>query len=533
MDKSKKPIKAVNAVVYARFSSHNQTEQSIEGQLAAAYAYAQAKGYTIIHEYIDRAQTGRNDNRDDFQQMLSDTAKHQFEIIIVWKVDRFGRNREEITFNKYRCKKNGVRVEYVAESVPDSPEGVILESVLEGMAEYYSLQLSQNIRRGYRENAKKGKFCGGSVPLGFKINAEKHFEIDESTAPIVRMIFSMYAAGNTTASILKELNRQGLKSARNNPFTKNSLRKMLKNEKYIGNLVFRQGDIRNDGAIPAIVDKDTFDKVQEMLKVNKRAPVSNWENADYLLTGKLFCGACGSPMVGQSGHGEYGTKYNYYICAARRKEKSCSMKPVRQDYIEPLVINYIKSMLADAEFIDFLVEKTWEYYESQNEAKEKIALIEKQISGIDRSIANLLKAIEAGIFNEATKNRMEELDTQKSALKAALAELHLDLGASITKDHIRFFLESMAKLSAEEAENKAVQQRLIKTFVDAIYLYPDKLTISFNYTGCKGTTLSLPSDILPSSEKFGCRALVSTRVRTYELFIVSSTFLISIKLPGN
>ena len=119
------------AVVYARFSSSKQQETSIEGQLAAAHKYAETKGYTIIREYCDRAKTGTNDNREEFQRMLSDTAKHQFTVIIVWKVDRFGRNREEITFNKYRAKKNGVRVEYVAENVVEGPEGVILESVLE------------------------------------------------------------------------------------------------------------------------------------------------------------------------------------------------------------------------------------------------------------------------------------------------------------------------------------------------------------------------------------------------------------------
>ena len=176
------------AVVYARYSSHSQGEQSIEGQLAAAKAYADARGYTIVHEYIDRAMTGRNDNRDEFQQMLSDCAKKQFQVVIVWKVDRIGRNREEITFNKYRMKKHGVRVEYVAENIPDSPEAVILESVLEGMAEYYSLQLSQNIRRGYRENAKKCKYAGGRVPLGYKLAEDKSFEIDPATAPIVKDI---------------------------------------------------------------------------------------------------------------------------------------------------------------------------------------------------------------------------------------------------------------------------------------------------------------------------------------------------------
>ena len=168
------------AVVYARYSSHRQGEQSIEGQLAAAKTYADARGYTIVHEYVDRAMTGRNDNRDEFQQMLSDCSKKQFTVIIVWKVDRFGRNREEITFNKYRAKKHGVRVEYVAENMGEGPESVILESVLEGMAEYYSLQLSQNVKRGYRENAKKCKFAGGRVPLGYKLDSDKR----SSSTPI-------------------------------------------------------------------------------------------------------------------------------------------------------------------------------------------------------------------------------------------------------------------------------------------------------------------------------------------------------------
>ena len=156
------------AVIYARYSSHNQTEQSIEGQIAAARRYAADHNYQIVNEYCDRAKTGTNDNREAFQRMLSDCHKKLFTVIIVWKVDRFGRNREEITFNKYQAKKNGVRVEYVAESISDGPEGVILESVLEGMAEYYSLQLSQNVKRGLLESDKKHRVMGGHATLGYK-----------------------------------------------------------------------------------------------------------------------------------------------------------------------------------------------------------------------------------------------------------------------------------------------------------------------------------------------------------------------------
>ena len=220
----------------------------------------------------------------------------EFSVIIVWNVDRFGRNREEITFNKYRCKKHGVRVEYVAENMGDGPESVILESVLEGMAEYHSLQLSQNIRRGNRENAKKCRFTGGRVPLGYKLDKDHNFVIDPDGAALVRRIYAMYAEGKTITEIITQLNAEGLHTGQGNSYTPNSLRTVLKNEKYIGIYVFKPGtedEIRIEDGVPAIVDKDTYYKVQKLLSVNQRAPAARWSRADYLLTNKLFCGSCG------------------------------------------------------------------------------------------------------------------------------------------------------------------------------------------------------------------------------------------------
>ena len=176
----------MNAVVYARYSSHKQGEQSIEGQLAEAKRYALEHGLTIIHEYIDRAQTGRNDNREQFQCMLADASKHMFDALIVWKTDRIGRNKEEIALNKYHLKKNGIKIFYIAEMIPDTPEGIILESVIEGMAAYYSEQLSQNIRRGQRRSAAKAQSTGGNRPLGYITGPDKRFQIDPENAPTVQ-----------------------------------------------------------------------------------------------------------------------------------------------------------------------------------------------------------------------------------------------------------------------------------------------------------------------------------------------------------
>ena len=460
------------AVVYARYSSAGQKEQSIDGQLAAAYKYAEAKGYQIVHEYIDRAMTGRNDDRDDFQRMLSDTGKHQFSVIIVWKVDRFGRNREEITFNKYRCKKNGVRVEYVAENMPEGPESVILEAVLEGMAEYYSLQLSQNVKRGLLENAKHHKAVSGTPPLGYKLTEDKHFEVDPDTAPLVRVIYEKYAAGETLFEIIRYLNNAGYKTPRGKSFARTSLDKLLKNEKYIGIYKFKD-IIYDEDAVPALIDKDLFYKVQDMLEKNKRAPVKNWNYSDYLLTGKLFCGHCGDPMVGKAGHGKSGRKYDYYICKKNDK------KPVRKEWIEETVLQEVHRILDDDEIFQMIVDNTWEYYLEQDTKEHEREAMLKQIADIEKGIANLSTAVEQGMPFDVVSGRLDELSGQKIALQKAIAELEIQKGFKLTKDHIQFFLEQFRSMDASDWN---CEKRLISVFVNAIYVYDDKLKIAFNYS---------------------------------------------------
>ena len=466
------------AVVYARYSSHGQTEQSIEGQIAAAQKYAEQHGYTIIHVYADRAMTGRNDDREQFQKMLSDTAMHQFGVILLWKIDRFGRNREEIAFNRYRCKKNGVRVERVAEDVPDGPEGVILDSVLEGMAEYYSLQLAQNVRRGQRESAKKSMSIGGNKMLGYIVNPEtKRYESDPKTASYVTEIFKRYANGETISEIVAWLNAQGIRTTRGSEFTVNSLHRLLKNEKYTGVYIFH--DIRNEGGMPALTDRATFDKVQEMLKVNRRAPARVWSKTEYLLTDKLFCGHCGEMMVGESGHGRNGIKHSYYTCLNRKKKKSCDKKPVRQDVIEPLVLRAIGKLLENPATLENITDQVWAAYERSDTSGDTIKALDKQIADVDRALSNVMKAIELGIINEMTKTRMDELTNQKQALSTARAEAGLAEGFKLTRDMILFFLQ---ELSALDMADRDGQKRLIKTFVNAIYLYDDHFDIAFNYT---------------------------------------------------
>lgn len=509
VDKKQHPG-TVLAVIYARYSSHAQGEQSIEGQLSAAYAYAATKGYTIVREYIDRAMTGKNDNREQFQKMLSDTAKRQFKVAIVWKVDRFGRNREEIAINKVTCKKNGVRVEYVAENLPDTPEAIILESVLEGMAEYYSVQLSQNVIRGQLASAKKGKSIGGTRPLGYLVNpTTKEYEVDPKTAPIVRTIFDMYAAGSTVSEIITYLNGQGIRTARKGPFTKNSLTKLLKNEKYVGVYAYKDL-VRIEDAIPALVTQEVFDKVQELLKVNRRAPSHKWTRFEYLLTDKLFCGKCGSPMVGESGFSHTGAKHSYYGCTKKRREKTCDKRAARQDWIEPLVLDQTVALLRDEALLEYIADKTWEYYLSQDQGEEKRATLKAQLVDVDKAINNLVRAIEAGIFNDATKARMDQLDTQKAELTASLADLELAVSFRLTRDHILYFLTRFREMDFTDRE---VQKRLVQTFVNSVFLYDDKIKITYNYSGNSNTVTLATLEAAEADGGFVCRLPCSTTNR--------------------
>lgn len=465
------------AVVYARYSSRGQTEQSIEGQLSAARKYAKEKGYTIIHEYCDRAKTGTNDNREAFQKMLKDCAKKQFSIIIVWKVDRFGRNREEITFNKYRAKKHGVHVEYIAENITEGPEGVILESVLEGMAEYYSLQLSQNVKRGMLETAKKHKVVNGHVPLGYKIGPNMEYVIDPEGAEIVRLIFEKYNEGYTYNQIQKLINARGYKNRAGTGISIGAIGVILHNERYTG--VYKYKDvIREENVIPQIIDKELFDSVQERARKYRYRTVKNWDYSDYLLTGKLFCGRCGELMVGKSGNSAHSGKYNYYYCTNRLHGKKCLQKPVRQDRLEPELFELINNVVLDDDMIKHIVNITWEYYVKHKESHTEMTRLKGRIKEIDSKISNLIKSVEQGMPYDLIKDRLDELNNEKTDLSNELTEEEFKSGTDLSKDDIAKYIMKVKRLNTKD---KSCQKQIISIFVNAIYYTDDKVEIAFNY----------------------------------------------------
>ncbi len=463
----------LKAVIYARYSSDSQREESIEGQLRECTAFAEKNGITVLRHYIDRAFSAKTDNRPEFQNMIRDSGKHLFDLIIVWKLDRFARNRYDSARYKAQLKKNGVKVVSATEVISEGAEGIILESVLEGYAEYYSADLAEKVIRGMTENALKVKFNGGTLPIGYVIDSDQHFQLDLLTAPFVLEAYQKYDEGWTMKQIRDWLNEKGVTSTRGRAVNYNTVQHLLNNRRYIGEYRFR--DMVTPEAIPAIVPKDLFDRVQEKMAKNKKAPARHKAEEDYLLTTKLFCGNCGAFMAGESGTSRTGEVYRYYKCAtAKRKRGTCRKRSVKKDWIENLVVDETMKMVMDDQAIDAIVSML---IELQDREDVTLPLYEQQMKETETAIQNMLNAIQQGVLTKSTKERLEELERRQEELKVKI-DCEKLAKPKISAEFMGFWLRRFRKLDVTKLEHRRM---LIDTFINAIFLYDDKVVITFNY----------------------------------------------------
>jgi len=457
----------MNLVFYRRYSDSGQSEQSIEGQRKVCYEFAERNGYKIICEYIDRALTGTEaDNRPEFQRMIADSAKRQFQGVLVYQLDRFARNRYDSATYKARLKKNGVKVLSARENISDDASGVLMEAVLEGMAEYFSAELSQKVKRGMRLNAEKCLYTGSGVPLGYKI-IDKKFVIDDETSQIIKRIFEMYLSGSTMADIIHYLNANGVKTSQGNQYNKNSIRRILTNKRYNGTYIY--GDIEIPNGIPSIIDKTTFEQTQIIMEKNKKAPARAKAVEDYyLLTTKLFCGHCNCAITGYSGTSHTTKFYQYYGCVTQRKrDGKCTKKSVQKTYIEDLVVSSVLSALTD-EYIDDLARKIAELSVKEGNT-ETLKRLKKLIKKNETATANLIKAIEAGKAVDVLSTQIEKRQSEKADLEAELAKEKM-IRPILTFDEVKFFFE---KFKNGDVNDQAYRAALIDTFVSKIFLYDD------------------------------------------------------------
>ena len=473
----------MNAVIYARYSSHGQTEQSIEGQLHDNYAWAKQQGIQVVGEYIDRALTGTRDQRPDFQRMVADAAKRQFEMVIVWKLDRFARNRYDSAVYKARLKKFGVRVVSVKENITDTPEGIILEGLLESMAEYYSANLSQNVRRGLRESLAKGHFCGGKVPYGYKVQDHKLVP-DERLAPVVRYIFEQYASGVSKKAIIDDLNRQGVRNMQGNPLSFTNFSHILPNSVYIG-LYTYSGQVVPGVAEP-IIDEKLFQDVQARLRRTARAPAAGRSRVDFLLTGKLFCGLCGGPVAGESGRSRHGDVYYYYACRARKKRRACPKKNERKEFLEWYVVQQTMQHVTSPASIARIARAVAREYEKEfsdsrvDEFEKTLARLERDLETLVDILTDAPKAARPKIYA-----RMEALEAQRAEVETNLASLRIASKLRLTEADIRAMLKVF---STGDPMDPDFRRRMIDTFVSAVYLFDDRIVVFYNLRSAQDIT---------------------------------------------
>lgn len=468
----------MNAVIYARYSpGPRQTDQSIEGQVRDCMAYAEQNDIKVLKVYADRHISGTDfEKRAEFNKMLRDSEKGQFEAIIVWKIDRFGRDREEIALNKIKLKRHGIKLLYAKEVIPDGPEGIILESLMEGLAEYYVADLRQKVKRGQRESALKGLAVSGMAAYGYKISDEKRYVENEDESWVVKYVFEHYAAGKTATEILDELSRMGVKNRKGSPITKNGIYSMIRNEKYIGKCTYDGIDI----PIPALISEELWDAVQS--KIIRRPHSSAVYKAPerYLLSLKAFCGECGAMLVGESGYGKQGNKYLYYKCSTRKKKghsHDCSLKTIRKEQLEDFVVQHTISDVLQDDVIDYIADKVIEI-NKKHTVNQLLSQLKSALRKAENGRNNLLKAIEDGIYTPSTKERLLELENECEELKVQIAKESIKK-PEITKDHVVYWLEMFRKGNIKD---DGFKQRLLDVFVHSVYVYNEKVVIAYNYT---------------------------------------------------
>ncbi|MDE7296285.1 MAG: recombinase family protein [Clostridia bacterium] len=453
------------AVIYARYSSDSQTEQSIEGQLRVCEEYAQKNNILILNTYIDRAMTGTNDNRPDFQRMIKDSNRHEWNYVLVYKLDRFSRNKYESTIHKRTLKNNGVKLISAMENIPDTPEGIILESLLEGMNQYYSAELSQKVRRGMKETRLKGNFTGGYLIYGYNVENRK-VVINESQAEVVRYIFEQYSLGVYVKDIIKSLTAKGIYN-HGKPFKRNTVYNILKSEKYSG--IYRHDGEVFENIYPQIVPTEVYERVRAKIDENKYGKRS--VEVVYLLRQKMKCGYCGMPISAETGTSKNGQVKRYYKCLGRKRGSDCKKSMIGKDFLENLIVSTTIEELSRPQVMNVLVKGLLDIQEQQNNGTPILKMLTKEKRQTENAINNIMTAIENGVITNTTTKRLKELEEQQESLERQILIERSKTAVKLSESDMREFYAQALELEP---------QMLINYLIKEIVLFDDKIEIHYN-----------------------------------------------------
>ena len=457
------------AVIYARFSSHNQRDASIDQQVEMCSKAAEKLGLSVIQIYPDKAITGKTDNRPEFQKMMAAAKTGAFGYVIAWKSNRMGRNMLEAMINDATLQDEGVKTIYVEEDFEDNAAGRFALRNMMNVNQFYSESMAEDVRRGMMDNAKKC-MVNGRIPYGYRKGQNGKAEIDPEQAAIVKEIFERVRDGWHHIDIMEDLNSRHVKNRYGRPWQRSAFDKLLRNEAYIG--VYKFSDVRIEDGMPAILDPTLFEQVQHILKTKKNPRGRHRSNEEYLLTGKLFCGECGSRMVGICGTGRSGKKHYYYICQGKHIDRKCKKKNVEKRKIESTILDFLKSFVLNDETVDWLLEGLENLQETLIR-KSALPAMEAEHRDIEKAIVNILTATEQGIFTERTKDRLLELEQRQAELKEQIEEEKKKF-RQINPDMMRY---AIRKFREGHIDDPIYKRDLIRTFIKQVFVYDDRLLI--------------------------------------------------------
>lgn len=481
-------------VIYARFSSYGQNEQSIEAQVRICKEFAENKGYKVINIYPDKARTGTNDARPAFQRMITDAASGAFQYVIVYMFDRFARNRRDsIMYKEMLKEKYGIRVISALEPIAEDEGGEFYEMFLEWNAEKYSKRLSKRVKDGLDTSVANGTYCGGSLIYGYKIEHEpipgkpgksvKKVAIDELESQIVRYAFKEYDKGVKKKEIVKAINEQGHRY-KDRPFTTHQLDNWLNNIKYTGEFSF--GGRQCDNMYPPIVSKELYQRVRERLDKNKYfAGGTATAREPYLLTGKLYCGKCGSDMVADGGTDKYKVQHHYYTCKKRRK-KECDKARVVKDDLEMAVTVGVVNWLSQDKHAKEAVDDVMNFYEKRTDISN-LKSLETRIAKVKQDVeaqADAFVKAKSALLQSTIEKKMQEYETLLNDLTYQHALLELERGYKITREDMLDFVKLLLQ---GDVNDKNYQQKIIDNLVFAVISEDDEVLVLFNLRGGKAS----------------------------------------------
>lgn len=515
-----------NAVLYARYSSNMQTENSIEAQKLAIYGYAKDNSFKIITEYIDRAKSGTTvAKRDEFNRMLAESAEGEFDYVIVHKFDRFARNRNDSRASKKILEENGVKVISVLEPISDNPEGIIMEGLAETMSEYYSANLSREVKKGFNVRALKCQNNGGRPPLGYMVDRETEtFIINENEAVIVRLIFDLYTKGYSYGYILNELNARGYKTRLGNPFAKNSLHDLIKNKKYCGYYIFNRrmskkfGKVNSHknrpqeeiieikGGIPAIIGEETYNKAMAIMETHKRSPAQNCAKHIYLLSGLVTCGHCGEIMHGNTHTNVKGSIFHSYRCE-KKCDKACPNLEISQERLDDYVLKILEENIFNECIFATLIKSLKESHsKSVRNYSREVEQLKARLPNLETRKQNIIKAISNGFIAEDFKEELSQIELEREQIQLRLSEIHENIPSMQLDEQKLSELLSEFRESVHD-RNIAECKQFVREFVDSVIVYNSRIEVVMKISshiidGCDYTvSKSINRQFLPNPNK--------------------------------